>query len=97
MPCCLPPTPFLTQDPNVGAIGVQVDAPGAANFKNIEECAIAGDYDQFCAGVTVKMTVDRTDIGTTCKFIRGSTEPGQGRRTVTRAELSRIAFPSSYL
>lgn len=98
MPCCLPlPLFSCVQDPNVDAIGNQVDPPGVQDFKNIEECAIACDYDPNCAGVTVKMTVDKTKMGTTCKFIKGSTFPGVFKRTVIRAELSRIAFPSAYL
>lgn len=79
------------------AIGIQVAPSNVNEFRSIEECAIACDYDQFCAGVTVKMTVDRNSIGTTCKFIRGSIEPGVFKRTVTRAELSRIGFPIAYL
>jgi hypothetical protein len=88
---------LCVQDPNVDAIGIQYDPPGVQNYTNIEQCAIACDYDPICAGVTVKMTVDRTQIGTTCKFIKGSTFAGIFKRSMTRAELSRIAFPSAYL
>lgn len=85
------------QDPHALDVGVQTAPVRAPLFRSIEDCTMECDQDSTCAGITVQMTLQRTQIGTTCKLVRGDSTPGRFKRTVVRTDLDRVAFPTAYL
>ena len=42
-------------------------------------------------------TVAPVDIGKTCMFVTANTQPGVYKRTMIRADVNRLIFPSSFL
>lgn len=48
-------------------------------------------------GITLASTVNPASIPKTCSFVKANTDPGTFKRTVIRADLKRLTFPSAFL
>lgn len=85
-------------DANAATIGRQEDAPNAGSFDRMQDCMTACDYDRKCAGITVQSTLHEgsnyNNVGPkTCKLIYGDDRFGQYKRTVIRADPSKVEIP----
>lgn len=86
------------QEAQALAVGIQDPAPGRNTFTSVQDCLTACDNaGDSCAGVTVLSTVESVKIGTTCAFIKANTNPGTFKRTMVRASLNRLTFPTAFL
>jgi hypothetical protein len=64
----------------------------------VGDCLKACDNEGVkCSGVTVLSTVEPLEIGRTCAFVRANINPGLFKRSMIRADLNRLLFPSSFL
>lgn len=85
------------RDPNAETVGTQTAAPGrdsfADGFQGLQQCLDACDYASWCAGTTMQLLVDIPTSPRTCSLIRGNTQPGKFLRTVTRADVDKLAVP----
>lgn len=99
LPCCHTSTPSVAvpQEPYALDVGIQRPAKDAASFISVQDCTKACDDLSDCAGVTVIMTVEPWNIGTTCRLVFGDTTPGRFKRSMIRADLDRIGFRTTYL
>lgn len=61
---------------------------------DLTACDDAGDR---CSGITVLSTVNPVDIAKSCKFVTANTNNGVYQRTMIRADLNRLIFPTSFL
>jgi hypothetical protein len=81
------------QDPNHPSIGIQSAAPGVSAFVTAQDCLDACDDDGWCVGVIMLPTAQPENIPKTCVLIRGDTTPGVYKRSMTRADIARLAVP----
>lgn len=81
------------QDAAAASIGLQTPAPGASAFTTISDCLEACDNDNTCVAWVVDMTVSISARPQTCKFVKGDTRPGQGKRSMIRSDLTRLQAP----
>lgn len=87
-----------TQEAQALAVGLQEPAPDRDKFDSVEDCLSACDAaGDNCVGVTVLSTVIPAQIPKICAFVKADTEPGTFKRTVIRADLKKLTFPSAFL
>lgn len=80
------------------AVGEQVPAPNRGNFSSVEQClAVCDNAGGECVGITVTSNVNPAEIPKSCSLIKANTEPGTFKRTVIRANLGKLNFPSAFL
>lgn len=87
------------QEKQARAVGiVDENVPNRNTFTSVRDCLQAcDDAGSSCAGVTVLSTVEPVDIGKTCAFVRSNNNNGVFKRTMVRADLNRLIFPSPFL
>lgn len=85
-------------------MGIQVDPavvlPNVDRlaFTSVKDCLTAcDDAGDRCSGITVLSTVNPVDIAKSCKFVTANTNNGVYQRTMIRADLNRLIFPTDFL
>lgn len=96
--------PAHLQEHLAEAVGIQklpsdvVSGLDRNSFTSVKDCLTAcDDAGDKCSGITVLSTVEPNAIGATCMFVTANTEPGVFKRTMIRADLGRLIFPSAFL
>jgi hypothetical protein len=97
-------SPTILQEHLAEAVGIQklpsdvVSGLDRTTFTSVKDCLTAcDDAGDKCSGITVLSTVEPNAIGATCMFVTANTDPGVFKRTMIRADLNRLIFPSTFL
>ena len=83
------------QDASAPNVGLQALAPNAARFTSVLDCLVACDLDNSCAGIVVDFTVEVSALPKTCRLIKGDARQGIYKRSMARADISRLQPPVS--
>lgn len=96
---CLTRRYVFYQEKQAKAVGiVDENVPGRESFTSVGQCLKAcDDAGESCSGITVLSTVAPVDIAKHCAFVKSNNNNGVFKRTMIRADLNRLIFPSPFL